>query len=105
MKQIAARACQSSAGDLFSYSEGMTMKPLFALAALLAITAPAWGTPGGLDASGCHHGKKVGYHCHAGAAKPARVASAPQARTAEERRLSRECKGRPNAGACAGYAR
>ena len=83
----------------------MPMKPIIVLAALLATATTAGATPGGLDAAGCHHGKKVGYHCHAGAAKPARVASAPQARTAEERRLSRECKGRPNAGACAGYAR
>ena len=46
----------------------------------------------------------VGYHCHTErAGKPMRAAP-PQARTAEERRLVRECKGRPNAGACAGYA-
>ena len=78
------------------------MKPTITLLA----STTALATPGGLDAAGCHHGKKVGYHCHPErGAKPARAAKAPEARTAEERRLVRECRGRPNAGACAGYAR
>ena len=83
------------------------MKPLIALAALLATATAAHATPGGLDAAGCHHSKRAGYHCHPerGAAKPAKPTRVPQAGTAEERRLVRECKGRPNAGACAGYAR
>lgn len=74
-------------------------------AVMLMAAACANATPGGLDANGCHHNKRVGYHCHTErAGKPMRAAP-PQARTAEERRLVRECKGRPNAGACAGYAR
>ena len=71
----------------------------------LAHFTPAWATPGGLDAAGCHQSKKIGYHCHPerGAA-PTRAAPVPTV-TAEDKRLKRECKGRPNAGACLGYAR
>lgn len=88
MKNIAARALLMGAAGLF-------------------ISTGAHATPGGLDSAGCHRSKAAGYHCHPerGAAKPAKPARAPQASTAEERRLLRECKGRPNAGACAGYAR
>lgn len=72
------------------------------LAAGLSLSLWAAATPGGLDAAGCHHSKKTGYHCHPERyAKPSRP-PAVQARTAEERRLARECWGRPNAGACAG---
>lgn len=61
-------------------------------------------TPGGLDANGCHHARKQGAHCHA---PSDRVRSKSSAETPAERdkRLRRECKGRPNAGACLGYAR
>ena len=88
------------------------MKTIAASALLMAVcglfvSTVAHATPGGLDAAGCHRSKTAGYHCHPerGAARPAKAARAPQAGTAEERRLARECKGRPNAGACAGYAR
>lgn len=76
-------------------------------AALLTMAhfAPAWATPGALDAAGCHHSKKIGYHCHpergVKLSRPAPVGAV----TAEDRRLAKECKGRPNAGACLGYAR
>ena len=73
---------------------------------MLAFLAPACAsaTPGGTDANGCHASTRIGFHCHA--LKPAGAARAAQSgRTAENRRLKRECKGRPNAGACAGYAR
>lgn len=79
----------------------------WAIAGLLTTMhfAPAWATPGALDAAGCHHSKKIGYHCHpergAKLARPAPVGSV----TPEDRRMARECKGRPNAGACLGYAR
>lgn len=74
-------------------------------AAVMLVSGAAHATPGGLDAAGCHHSKKIGYHCH-----PERVGKATRAATvptvtAEDRRLKRECKGRPNAGACLGYAR
>ena len=83
----------------------MNAKQKLLLLGLCVMAHSVWATPGGLDANGCHHSKRVGYHCHTErGAKPVGIAP-PQARTAEERRLTRECKGRPNAGACAGYAR
>lgn len=43
---------------------------------------------------------------HKKAAAPKFIPNSSQETTRErERRLLRECKGRPNAGACAGYAR
>lgn len=62
----------------------------------------AHATPGGVNKDGCHKPKSGAYHCHPERAKSG--GSVP-ALTQEERRLTRECKGRPNAGACAGYAR
>lgn len=38
------------------------------------------------------------------AAEPAQYAPSGEALPAREKRLLRECKGRPNAGACLGYA-
>lgn len=65
----------------------------------------AWATPGKVDAEGCHQSAKAGHHCHAHRAASGQNSSgsaeSPQAR---ERRLLRECKGLPNAGACLGYA-
>ena len=65
-----------------------------------ALCASAMATPGAVDADGCHESKKAGFHCH-----PERATKAPGGETTRdrERRLKRECKGRPNAGACAGY--
>ena len=64
-----------------------------------AVTAAA--TPGRVDAQGCHTSKKSGYHCH-----PERVqTSGGEAVKERERRLKRECRGMPNAGACLGYVR
>lgn len=50
--------------------------------------------------AGCYYGPRGGLHC-------TRVVRAPGEETAaqRERRLLRECKGRPNAGACLGYTR
>ena len=70
----------------------------------LAVTHFAVASPGGTDGNGCHASAKLGYHCHAKRAGAAER-QADQRRGAEDRRLTRECKGRPNAGACAGYAR
>ena len=77
----------------------------FILAAAVAFSGSAWAKPGAVDSSGCNQSAKLGYHCHpekAGSAQEAR--SKVQAVKEEDRRLKRECKGRPNAGACAGYA-
>lgn len=76
----------------------------FVLAAVVLVSGAAHATPGGLDAAGCHHSKKIGYHCHHERAGKTTRAAVP-AVTAEDRRMVRECKGRPNAGACLGYAR
>lgn len=70
----------------------------------IAVTHFAVASPGGTDGNGCHTSARLGYHCHAKRAAGAER-QADQRRGAEDRRLTRECKGRPNAGACAGYAR
>ena len=86
------------------------MKTIAAGALLMAVfglfvSTVAHATPGGLDAAGCHHSKRAGYHCHpergAKLTRPAPVGAV----TPDDRRMARECKGRPNAGACLGYAR
>lgn len=79
-----------------------------ALVLVLCLSAGgAWATSGGVDSSGCHDSKKIGFHCHperagAGAGASSRHASGEKVKD-RERRMKRECKGRPNAGACAGY--
>lgn len=65
--------------------------------------APALATPGGVDANGCHTSKKQGHHCHPERARGSGGADGTQ--SARDKRLRRECKGRPNSGACLGYAR
>lgn len=68
---------------------------LFGLSALLGTTAPlafaASRTP-----SRARKGK--------GRSKPATPPSSEESRADRDRRLSRECRGRANAGACLGYA-
>ncbi|WP_159911985.1 hypothetical protein [Pantoea sp. 18069] len=77
---------------------------VFAL--LYALASLAQATPGGLDARGCHHPKNKEFHCHAPRDK-AKGKSQGSAETPaqREKRLLRECRGRPNAGACLGYAK
>ncbi|MCT9811876.1 hypothetical protein N0K08_14620 [Acidovorax sp. Be4] len=76
------------------------------LALLFLWASLAQATPGGVNASGCHHSQKKDFHCHApnekGKAKNQGSAETPAQR---DKRLLRECRGRPNAGACLGYAR
>lgn len=76
---------------------------MFGMALLLGAWVPAGATPGGVDANGCHRSKKEGFHCHPERARGSGGADGTQA--ARDRRLLRECKGRPNSGACLGYAR
>ena len=76
----------------------------FAVATLVLVSGAAGATPGATDASGCHTSARHGYHCHAKKPGKATERQEDQRRTAEDRRLRRECKGRPNAGACLGYA-
>lgn len=76
---------------------------VFTLLYLLAALAQA--TPGGLDASGCHHPRNKEFHCHVPRAKAQGKSQGRGETTAQrEKRLLRECRGRPNAGACLGYA-
>ena len=75
----------------------------FAVATLVLVSGAAGATPGATDANGCHQSAKMGYHCHAKKAGAASKQGDKRA-AAEDRRLRRECKGRPNAGACLGYA-
>lgn len=88
-------------------SEGCkTMRTLanFTAMALMLVCGAAVASPGATDASGCHTSARHGYHCHAKKPGKATERQAGKRRTAEDRRLRRECKGRPNAGACLGYA-
>lgn len=81
-----------------------------AAAALLLTWAQfAGATGGGVDSAGCHDSKKQGFHCHPeraqGAAGGGALSPSTDRNQAErDKRLKRECKGRPNAGACLGYA-
>lgn len=76
---------------------------VFPLLYLLASLAQA--TPGGLDASGCHHPRNKEFHCHVPRAKAQGKSQGRGETTAQrEKRLLRECRGRPNAGACLGFA-
>lgn len=79
----------------------------FCTIALLSLAASlAQATPGGLDANGCHQSKKQDFHCHAPREKAkAKTQGHGESGTQREQRLLRECQGRPNSGACLGYAR
>lgn len=81
-----------------------------AVALACALGAPHFvgATGGAVDQAGCHDSKKQGFHCHPERAQGAAGGGAfnsSQDRSQAERdkRLKRECKGRPNAGACLGY--
>lgn len=74
----------------------------FAAAALMAWASAASSTPGGVDVNGCHQSRKIGWHCHH---ERASGGGLPGGETNKQRdaRMKRECKGRPNAGACLGF--
>ncbi|MET1114192.1 MAG: hypothetical protein ABWY08_04435 [Comamonas sp.] len=77
-----------------------------ALALMYLAATLAHATPGGLDANGCHNSKKKDFHCHAPRDKAkAKDQGSGESRTQREARLLRECQGRPNGGACVGYAK
>lgn len=73
----------------------------FIVAALTFAAAQVQATPGRVDANGCHASKTIGFHCHPERASGSAVGS--ETTRERERRLKRECKGRPNAGACLGF--
>ncbi len=77
-----------------------------ALALLYAFASLAQATPGGVNASGCHHSQKKDFHCHAASDKaPPKTQGSAETPAQRDKRLLRECRGRPNAGACLGYAK
>lgn len=79
---------------------------LFMLCLSCAFAGLAQATPGGLDANGCHNSKKKDFHCHVARDKaPAKAQGRAGTVPERESRLLRECQGRPNAGACLGYAK
>jgi hypothetical protein len=60
----------------------------------------AKGADKGPAPAGCWWGPRGGLHC------PKHVkSSSEESATQRDKRLMRECRGRPNAGACLGYAR
>lgn len=68
-----------------------------------AFAGVAFATPGGVDARGCHTSAKIGHHCHA--SRAGNVGASGESSKERDRRLKRECKGRPNSGVCLGYAK
>lgn len=77
---------------------------------LALLTGPSHATSGGVDKNGCHNSAKAGFHCHPERSKKsgdgswAGVPAGDHTQAERDKRLKRECKGRPNAGACLGYA-
>ena len=65
--------------------------------------AQAFATPGAVDARGCHESKKIGLHCHP--TKGGNAGASGESSKERDKRLKRECKGRPNSGVCLGYAK
>lgn len=87
------------------------MKKVLWLVCFVGLVVPlaAMATGGGVDENGCHDSKKQGFHCHperakSGAAWVGTSTSGDRTQAERDKRLKRECKGRPNAGACMGYA-
>lgn len=83
------------------------MRGLFVVS--LCVALGSWvqfahATPGGVDANGCHRSQSQGFHCHPERAKNRGATPGGETVVQREKRLKRECKGRPNAGACLGYA-
>ena len=67
----------------------------------VGVAVSAFATPGKLNGAGCHSSEKIGYHCHA---EKLPKSSSSESAKEREKRLQRECKGRPNSGICLGYA-
>ena len=91
---VAACCYLTTVGAFRAWKKGEKMRAFLLVLALGVAGGPAWATPGGLNVNGCHHAKRVGFHCHPGAVPKGNE---------RERKMQRECKGRANAGACLGY--
>lgn len=92
------------------YSPSMRAACTLSAAVVLALSnGLAHATGGGVDENGCHDSAKKGFHCHPERAKKsgggwAGTTSTDRTQAERDKRLKRECKGRPNAGACLGYS-
>ncbi len=80
------------------------MRWFYTLCLIAGFATTAGATPGKVNAEGCHQSAKQGYHCHPERAGRRSSSSSEESPQARDKRLLRECKGRPNAGACLGYA-
>lgn len=58
---------------------------------------------GRVDDKGCHHSKKQGQHCHGANPSAGPAVYGGESTKERDKRLKRECRGMPNAGACLGY--
>lgn len=76
---------------------------LFGLSALLSTAAPN-AFAASSTTSGAKSGAKSKSKKSQGRSKPAAPSGSEESRADRDRRLSRECQGRANAGACLGYA-
>lgn len=78
------------------------------VAALLAVCAAGAGAtakkPAHVDSAGCWEGPRGGLHCTKVAGDQRRLPGS-ETHTQRDKRLARECKGMPNAGACLGYGK
>lgn len=74
------------------------MKNILILILCGGFLGAAAATPGRVDSLGCHKSKTVGMHCHRERAKVDGETIA-----AREKRLLRQCKGKPSTGVCTGY--
>lgn len=87
-----------------------TAKALSVAVVLAMLPTLLHATSGGVDKNGCHNSAKAGFHCHPERSKKsgdgswAGVPAGDHTQAERDKRLKRECKGRPNAGACLGYA-
>lgn len=65
----------------------------------------AWAVPTQADQNGCYVNAKGRRSCHAMRAQFDRKLPGGETQSQRDKRLKRECKGKPNAGACLGYAK
>jgi hypothetical protein len=105
MKNIAQRICPSFAIALFLVASSAYSAPA---AGLFSFQNPVFQATGGSKSADGSKAKKPKKEKKAKAKKGGGVTfhdGSAESRSERDRRLMRECKGRPNAGLCEGYAR
>ena len=79
---------------------------LMVFCGFMALSQFASATSGKVDANGCHNSKKAGWHCHSErAGQYKELPASHETANQRDKRMARECKNMPNAGACLGYGR